>query len=384
MAAEKLYYKDVYQRKFHAKVVQCRPGKKGYEVALDQTVFYPEGGGQPYDTGTLGKAKVLEVHSKDGEVWHDTDCPLEVGSQVEGNIDWDRRFDLMQQHSGEHLVSGLIHEKYGYDNVGFHMGTDRITIDFNGIVPEEDLPKLEEKINEVIWENIQTRVLYPTEEELKQLCYRSKKELSGWVRLVEFPGTDLCACCGLHVTYTGEIGMVKLLSVQKFREGVRMEMISGKRVLDYLNEISEQNHQISVQLSAKPGETAAAVRRLAEENFRLRGRVMDMEAEAFEQEARRRLAAGDVLLFEKGMEADSVRRLATAVMETCQGRCAVYSDSGDGSFKYAIGEKGGDLRELVRQMNQALNGRGGGKPFFVQGNVKASRNEIEEFWRQRK
>lgn len=316
MAAEKLYYKDVYQRKFHAKVVQCRPGKKGYEVALDQTAFYPEGGGQPYDTGTLGKAKVLEVHSKDGEVWHDTDCPLEVGSQVEGNIDWDRRFDLMQQHSGEHLVSGLIHEKYGYDNVGFHMGTDRITIDFNGIVPEEDLPKLEEKINEVIWENIQTRVLYPTEEELKQLCYRSKKELSGWVRLVEFPGTDLCACCGLHVTYTGEIGMVKLLSVQKFREGVRMEMISGKRVLDYLNEISEQNHQISVQLSAKPGETAAAVRRLAEENFRLRGRVMDMEAEAFEQEARRRLAAGDVLLFEKGMEADSVRRLATAVMET--------------------------------------------------------------------
>ena len=223
-------------------------------------------------------------------------------------------------------------------------------------------------------------ITYPSPEELKELPYRSKKELTGKIRIVRFPGSDLCACCGTHVTHTGEIGMVKLLSVVKFREGVRMEMISGRRVLDYLNMVNEQNHRVSVCLSAKPTQTAAAVERLAEENFRLKGQVNRMEEKVFAGEAARCAGAGDVLLFQEGLEADSVRRLADAVMQSCGGRCAVFSRNPDGSYKYAMGQTDGDLRQLTKDMNQALQGRGGGKPNFVQGSVQAGEKEIRNFF----
>lgn len=382
MTTEKLYYKDTYQKEFTAAVLDCREHKKGYQILLSATAFFPEGGGQPYDTGTLGGAKVLEVHEKNDEIWHYTDKPLAVGSQVNGKIDWERRFDFMQQHSGEHIVSGLIHAKYGCDNVGFHLGSDVVTIDFNCEIDESDLPELEAKANEVIWQNQKTHIFYPTPDELKALTYRSKKELTGSVQIVEFPGADICACCGTHVARSGEIGMVKLLSAEKFRSGVRMEMISGRRVLDYLNMVREQNQKTSVLLSAKPDKTADAVQRLFDENHRLKGRVLTMEEKLFAQEAGRLAGAGNVLLFEKGLEADSVRKLAVAVMESCGGRCAVFSDNGDGTFKYALGEKDGDLRVFIKEMNQALNGRGGGKPFFAQGSVQAQEEEIREFFMQ--
>ncbi|MCD7883594.1 MAG: alanyl-tRNA editing protein [Lachnospiraceae bacterium] len=426
MKTERLFYQDAYTKEFTAAVLDCREGKKGFEIVLSATAFYPEGGGQPYDTGilqpiveishtvsapesdaaarmqaeedanadaeiqtmTAGPLKteesaivhVLEVHEKNGELIHYTDAPLAAGTTVCGKIDWARRFDLMQQHSGEHIVSGLVHAAYGYDNVGFHMGSDVITIDFNGELDMAALGEIEEKTNEVIWQNQETHIFYPSAEELKKLPYRSKKELTGEVRIVEFPNADMCACCGLHVARAGEIGMVKLLSVVKFREGVRVEMISGKRVLDYLNMVNEQNHQISVLLSAKPAQTAEAVMRSMDENYRLKGRVTALEEKLFAQEAERLAGTGDALLLEKEMDSESVRKLAVAVMETCGGRCAVFSDNGDGTFKYAVGEKGGDLRTLVKALNQTLNGRGGGKPFFVQGSVKTDAGAIRDFW----
>lgn len=380
MRTEKLYYTDTYQKSFTATVLDCREHKKGFQIVLSATAFFPEGGGQPYDTGVIGDAKVLEVHEKNNEILHYTDKPLTVGSQVEGTIDWERRFDFMQQHSGEHIVSGLIHEKYGCDNVGFHLGSDVVTIDFNCEIDEEGMQEIEAKANSIIWQNGKTHIFYPTPEELKTLTYRSKKELTGSVQIVEFPGADICACCGTHVAQTGEIGMVKLLSVEKFRDGVRMEMISGRRVLNYLNMIREQNQKISVLLSAKPDRTAAAVQRLSDENHRLKGQMLAMEEKLFTQEAERLAGAGNVLLFEKGLESDSVRKLAVAVMESCGGRCAVFSDNSDGTFKYALGETDGDLRALVKEMNQALNGRGGGKPFFAQGSVQASEEEIRNFF----
>ncbi len=382
MPTEKLYYQDVFMREFQGTVTRCEAGKEGFQVSLDRTAFYPEGGGQPWDTGTLGEAQVREVHEKEGEIWHNTDRPLAVGSTVTGRIDWERRFDLMQQHSGEHLVSGLVHARFGCDNVGFHMGADRITMDFNRELSWQELAEIEAEANRRVWEDRETRILYPDEEVLGRLSYRSKKELSGWVRLVEFPGTDLCACCGLHVARTGQIGMIKLLSVQKFREGVRVEMVSGGRALAYCRALEEQNHRISVQLSAKPGETAAAVARLGEENFALRGRVMGLEERLFSQKAEECRNAGDVLLFEEGLEPEGVRKLAAAVMETCGGLCAVFSGSDGSGYKYALGEKGGDLRELCQALNRQLSGRGGGKPFFVQGSAMASQSEIQAFWLQ--
>ena len=376
----KLYYEDVYKKEFAARVLDCREGKKGYEVILDQTAFYPEGGGQPSDTGVLGNTKVKDVREKDGELIHYTDAPLEVGAEVIGRIDWKRRFDLMQQHSGEHIVSGLVHEIFGYDNVGFHMGSDVITIDFSGMLDEGQMAEIEARTNEIIWENKAVEIFYPTEEELNELEYRSKKELSGWVRIVRFPGADTCACCGTHVTHTGEIGMVKLLSVVKFHEGVRVEMLSGKRVLDYLNMVNEQNHQISVKLSAKADKTAAAVTRLQDENFALKGRMHILEEEFIAGEAAKCAGKEDVLLFQEGMEAGGVQKLTDAILQVCKGRCAVFSRNTDGSYKYAMGEKDGDLRQLTKDMNAALNGRGGGKPFFVQGSVLASEKEIRAFF----
>ena len=378
----KLYYEDVYQKEFAAEVLECRETDRGYEVVLDQTAFYPEGGGQPCDLGTLNGISVVDVQEKGSEIVHYTEKPLETGSKVTGKIDWARRFDLMQQHSGEHIVSGLVHEAYGYDNVGFHMSSDVITVDFSGVLTETQLAEIEAETNQKIWENTPVEIFYPSKEELEKLSYRSKKELTGQVRLVRFPGSDLCACCGTHVTHTGEIGAVKILSVENFHEGIRMTMICGKRVIDYLNMIDDQNHQISVKLSAKTGETAAAVARLQDENFRLRGKVSHMVDELCVTEAKRWEDAGSVLLFHDGLEADQVRRMADAVMQTCSGCCAVFSKGEDGSYKYAMGELNGDLRQFTKEMNAALNGRGGGKSFFVQGSVKASEEEIRGFFRQ--
>lgn len=380
MGTRRLYYENVYIKEFDAKVLQCREGKNGYEIILDESAFYPEGGGQPCDTGSLGDAEVKDVQEKDGELIHYTDKALEEGAKVHGKINWERRFDLMQQHSGEHMVSGLIHERYGYNNVGFHMGSDVITIDFSGVLDEEQLQEIEDRVNEKIWENAPVQITYPSGEELENIPYRSKKELTGQVRIVEFPGTDICACCGTHVTHTGEIGAVKFLSVVKFRQGVRVEMISGKRVIDYFSKIAKENSKVSVLLSAKPQETSKAVERLREENFRLKGKILDMEEEIFKAEAEKWEGAGSVLIFKKNMEADSVRKLTDAVMQTCCGCCAVFSDNGDGTYKYAMGEKDGNLREFTKEMNQALNGRGGGKPFFVQGSVSASEEEIRKFF----
>lgn len=378
----KLYYEDVYIKEFIARVLECRECKKGYEIVLDQTAFYPEGGGQPCDLGTLDTVEVLDVQEKAGEIIHYTKEAIEPGKEVTGKIDWDRRFDLMQQHSGEHIVSGLVHEAYGYNNVGFHMGSDVITVDLSGMLNEAQLAEIEAETNRKIWENSPVEIIYPEREELDKLDYRSKKELTGQVRLVRFPGSDLCACCGTHVTHTGEIGAVKLLTVENFHEGIRLTMICGKRVMDYLNMVNDQNRQISVQLSAKIGETAAAVARLQDENFRLKGQLSHMFNELCTAEAQKWEGAGSVLLFYDGLEADQVRRMTDAVMQKCSGCCAVFSSNGDGSYKYAIGELNGDLRQFTKEMNAALNGRGGGKPFFVQGSVKAAEEEIRQFFRQ--
>ena len=353
---EKLFELDPYLTHFTACVQSCVQSRKGWDVVLDQTAFYPEGGGQPYDLGTLGGASILEVHEREGRVVHTCDRPLEPGSQVEGDIDWSRRFDLMQHHSGEHIVSGIAHARYGCENVGFHMGSDVITIDLSVELTQEQI------------------------QELEVLEYRSKKALTGRVRIVSFPGADTCACCGTHVSSSGQVGLVKLLSCQKFRSGVRIELVCGKRALDHLSRVWEQNHQISNLLSAKTGETAGAVARLLEENQALKGRLSAMEDARFAALAGQYRDAGDLLLFEEGLSPDGLRRLAAAVLETCGGRCACFSGQDGSGYRYAIGQVGGDLRELTRALNQALSGRGGGKPGFVQGSVQAEQTAIRDFF----
>ena len=384
---EKLYEQDAFLVKFEANVLSCEKGKKGFDIVLDRTAFYPEGGGQPWDTGVLGtagtqdKVKVLEVHSREGEIVHTCNHPLEPGTAVTGVIDWDRRFDLMQQHSGEHVVSGLAHALWGCENVGFHMGAEVVTIDFDRPLTEEQFATLEQTANWHLWQvNLPVNITYPSPQELERIRYRSKKELTGQVRIVEFPGADCCACCGTHVNYPAQVGLVKLLSMQKFREGVRIELVCGGRALQYLSRAMEQNAQVSHLLSAKVFETGAAVGRLLEENTALKSRLLSLEESRFTALAQRYAGAGDVVLFEEGLSSDSSRRLCDAVLHTCGGRCACFSGTDGAGYKYAIGQRDGDLRTFVKELNQALNGRGGGKPDFVQGSVQASRRDIQAFF----
>lgn len=381
---KKLYYDDPFLRAFTARVVSCaETGKGGYAVVLDATAFYPEGGGQGADHGTLKDGRsvvnVLDVHEKDGVVTHLCDAPLPVGAEVTGEIDWARRFDHMQQHSGEHICSGLICERFHCDNVGFHLGAETVTIDFNADVAWEELLELERRANEYIWENHIVETAFYRGAALEAIDYRSKKPLDGDVRIVTFPGADRCACCGTHVLRSGQVGLVKFLSCQKFRGGVRIELLCGGRAYRHLAAVWEQNLRVAQSLSAKPVESAAAVARMEAELGALKLRASKLEGQVFAQAAARLAGEGDVLLFEEELPSDSVRRLCDAVMNTCGGRCAVFAGA-DGAWRYAVGQADGDVRELTKSLNAALHGRGGGKPFFTQGSASCTKAEIEAFF----
>ena len=352
MSTEKLYYLDSHMREFTAVVLSCTESKHGYDIVLDRTVFYPEGGGQPGDRGVLGGVAVTDTHERGGDVVHYCAAPLEVGSAVTGVINWGWRFDQMQHHSGEHILSGLIHAAYGYDNVGFHMGHDAVTIDFSGMIPEGDLAELERRTNEIIWRNEEVRILWPDADELAKLP---------------------------HVKRTGEIGLVKILSCVKFHDGVRMEILAGRRAMEYLTKTFDQNKRVSGLLSAKPMETAAAAAKLLQDANDTKYQLTQLEDKLFRQQAAQYADAGDVLLFEEGLKPDSLRRLTDAILRICGGRAAVFSKSADG-YQYAMGQETGDLRAFTKDMNAKLNGRGGGKPGFVQGSVRATLEEIEDFF----
>ena len=379
METKELYYDNPFLRRFAAVVTSCEEAKGGWAVTLDQTAFYPEGGGQPYDTGTLGGAQVREVREKDGVIVHLCDAPLAAGAAVEGTIDWVRRFDHMQQHSGEHICSGLICARFHCDNVGFHMGADAVTIDFNADIPWEALLEIEAEANRYIYEDHPIDIRLCRGAALDAIDYRSKKPLAGDVRIVSFPGADCCACCGTHVASSGQVGLVKFLSVQKFRAGVRIELLCGGRALRYLSACWEQDVRVAQALSVKPAASFAAVERLLGELSALKLRCARLEEAAFAQIAAQYEGKGDVLLFEDEMNGDSVRRLCDAVANACGGRCAVFAGAGN-TWKYAISQADGDLRALTKALNAALCGRGGGKPNFVQGSVNAARAAIEEFF----
>lgn len=379
METRKLYYEDSHLREFSATVLSCEQVKKGWEVILDATAFYPEGGGQACDLGTLGNVRVLDVQERGETVIHLCDSPLTVGQTVEGRIDWNRRFDQMQQHSGEHILSGLLNARFGCHNVGFHVGSGIMEVDFDVPMTLEEVLEVERQANEAVWANLPIRCWYPSEEELPTVGYRTKKELPWPVRIVEVPGFDKCACCGVHVKRTGEIGMIKVLSVSKFHQGVRIQMLCGGRAYDHLNKAYEQNRLVSQAFSAKVLETGAAAQRMNEtlnaEKFRANG----LEKQLFAEIAKSYVNHGSVLLFRVDLTPTGVRDLAEAIANVCGGTAAVFSGA-DGHYNACIVNKNGDVKELGAAMNKALNGRGGGKPGFFQGSVKATEAEIRAFF----
>ena len=380
METEKLYYTDPFLTTFTAKVLSCEAGKGGYLVTLDRTAFYPEGGGQPADHGTLNGIAVTDVHEKDGVVIHTVEKAVEIGENVTGSIDWARRFDHMQQHSGEHILSGILCRDYHCDNVGFHLGADTVTIDYNTDISWEEALAAEYQANQVIWADAPVEITYPSPAELEQLDYRSKKALTGKVRIVTFPEADCCACCGTHVLRAGQVGIIKVLSCQKFRSGVRMEILCGERAWRYLSGTYDQAHAVGQHLSVKPLEAAAAVERLTEELTAAKARMAELEGEVFSHKAHEYCGKGDVVLVEPPLRPDGVRRLADAVAKECGGLAAVFAGE-DGRYNYAlVRADGADIAPLVKSMNAALTGRGGGRSGFAQGSVQTDADTIHAFF----
>ena len=379
METRKIYYENCMLREFNARVLDCREENGRYRVLLDATAFYPEGGGQACDIGALADARVLDVQELEGEIVHFCDRPLTVGAEVAGVIDWQRRFDLMQQHTGEHIVSGIVNRKFGYHNVGFHMGSDVVTIDFDGELSLEELHKIEEEANRVVWEDLPVNCVVPSEAELPHIPYRTKRALPWPVRIVSVPGVDSCACCGVHVKTTGQVGLIKLYSCVKFHQGVRIEMSCGQRAYNYVNQILEQNRRISHLLSAKMPETAQAVEALQKslqgEKFRsvaLQNRLFDAIAEGY-----RHIAFP--LHFEEGLSGGALRELAERIEKICGGAIVCTGNDESGYTVCVVGE---DARGVGTRAAQALCGRGGGKQYAWQGQLRATRAQIEAYFSQ--
>lgn len=378
---EKLFYNDVRKAEFEATVVSCVKNKDRYEVVLDGTYFYPEGGGQPADHGKIDDANVFDVHDKDNEVVHYCDKEVECGKKVKAWVDMERRHRLMQQHSGEHIVSGLIHKHFGYDNVGFHMGSDCITIDFNGPLTSDDLKLVEKEANEAIYRNFDTNIFYPSPEELEKLEYRSKKALEGDVRIVNFKDCDTCACCGLHVVKSGEIGIIKITGSQNYKGGTRVTMLAGKQAREDYAVKDSIVHGISNLLSAKPYETKEAVERLMKERNEIKEQLVAAKKQIFE--LKRDSVKDDeicAVFFEENMEPFELRLFTEMLLEKVPS-AAVFSGNDEEGYKYAVGSTKTDMSAFIKEANKALGGRGGGRGNIMQGAFTASRDETERYIR---
>lgn len=376
---EKLYYTDSHIHEFSARVLSCEKAKKGFAVVLDKTAFFPEGGGQPADTGLIGPAAVRDVQEQNGEILHYTDQALTPGQEYACALDWEQRLCRMQNHSGEHIVSGITHKLYGFDNVGFHMGAECMTIDFSGELSWEQLTEIETLANQAVRDDIPVTASFPAPEELSHMEYRSKLELTHDVRIVEIPGVDRCACCAPHVKRTGEIGLIKLLSAERHRGGVRIELVCGMDALRECRLMQKNVTAISGLLSARRAKSAAAVERVLAEQARLKERVAELsmalaqlKAESFSY------TEGNICVFDNVLDEVALRELVNLLVEKCGGMAGAFSGSDETGYLYIIGSKNINLRERSREINAAINGKGGGTPEMIRGRAATTAEKIQK------
>lgn len=376
---EKLYYLTDYISQFNAVCISCEKENDHFKVVLDKTAFFPEGGGQRSDIGKIGDADVFDVREDKGEIYHYSDLPLNEGEEYGCFIDWKLRFKRMQHHSGEHIVSGIVHSLYGYDNVGFHMDDTYVTVDFNGELTREQLDEIEDLANKAIYSNYNIKCYFPEESELSSLDYRSKLELTENVRLVEIENTDLCACCAPHVNKTGEIGIIKILDFMRHRGGVRIVMKSGSdALLDYRNKYKSV-YDVSGLLSAKQDEISRAVERLLSEADSINRDFYSFRLSVANGEKSRMITKGDVIYgIVSGFDADMMRELANFGAENSP-LSLVFSGSDEEGYSYIACSKSLDMKTLGRVLNESLSGRGGGRDTMLQGKCAASKETILNF-----
>ena len=380
---EKLFYEDGYLKEFRGTVLSCTKDQKEgqYKVVLDRSTFFPEGGGQYGDTGWLDDVEVLDTQEKDGVIWHRTNAPLTEGQEITGKLNWEQRFDKMQQHTGEHIVSGIVHKWFGYNNVGFHLGDEVCTMDFDGEISREQLEKIEWEANRAVVENVEVLVSYPSQKELESLEYRSKIEIEGQVRIVRIGDVDMCACCAPHVSRTGEVGMIKVISCDRHRGGCRMTIQCGDRALEDYRKKQEGVTAVSVALSAPPEKVGDAVLHMKEQMDQIRMKLNQMQASYLAGKLEE-IKADDkfVCLFEEELDNIAVRNFVNDACERCQGICAAFVGTDETGYRYIIGSSSTDVREFAKKLNEAFSGKGGGKPEMVQGSLKGSRSDIEKLF----
>ena len=375
---DRLFDEDSHIRTFTARVLACTSDGGRFRVELDRTAFFPEGGGQRGDRGTLGGAAVLDTQETERVIFHITDAPLAVGSEVTGEIDWELRFANMQGHSAEHIISGIVHSLFGYSNVGFHIG-EQVTMDFDGELTDDDITRIEAMANDAVYDDRVITARYPSAEELAALEYRSKLELTENVRIVTVEGIDSCACCAPHVAHTGEIGVIKITDAMRHRGGMRLFMLAGRAAYRDYAAKSRSAAELSAMLSAKRDELPAAVSRVmsalddarrqlaAAELTRVRARAAALPA-----------AEGSVCIFEDSADPNVLRELCNLAAEK-SAAAAVFSGT-DGDYRYVIGSSRIDLRAAAKTVNAAINGRGGGSSSMIQGSCTASSEAIRAFF----
>ncbi len=377
----KLYYLDSFAVDFEATVLKCEKitNSNLYELVLDQTLFYPEGGGQPCDRGNINGIAVTDVKDRDNEIIHYVAVPMETGSRVKGKIDFDHRLDMMQQHTGEHIISGLINKKFGFDNVGFHIGSDFVTLDFNGVLSEKDLENIENAANTAIYENQPITAQIYSHNEIGSIEYRSKKEITGDIRIVRVGNCDTCACCGTHLPSTGSVGIIKLINSQNHKGGTRVFMLAGKRAL---NDYKIKNGiilSLSAKTSSKPYDTEKAIDKILDDLNGLRLSENTLKSKLIGYKIKEITQGTEkICIFEESMSPVDLRKFCTDLCEKVKYALVLSGDDENG-YKYAFGCAEGNIKDLGKKLNSELNGKGGGSDKLIQGTLTSKANEIKKF-----
>ncbi len=376
---KKLYETDSYIKAFDAKVLSCDHKDGYYYIVLDQTAFFAEGGGQAADTGFINDASVLDVQLENDTVVHKTDKPLVVGESVTCELDWELRFERMQSHAGEHIVSGIINSMFGFNNVGFHMSDSTVVMDVDGALTQADIEQVELEANRAVYLNKAIYAHYPTAEELKTVKYRSKLDFDEGVRLITIEDYDCCACCAPHPSRTGEIGVIKVIDFYPNRSGTRIELVCGINAFkDYcalhnsnkaiMNLLSAPRDQV-YDLALKEHESLTAARN---ENKALSERLTFAELEKLE-------IGNSVCAFASGASYDALRYCANALNSDEIDYCCIFSNMGSGDYSYVISSTSQNIQPFIKELHAAFNGKGGGKPNYAQGKITAAKSELISF-----
>lgn len=375
----KLYENDSYIKEFDATVLSCEKCKKGYLTVLDKTAFFPEGGGQQADTGTINDAKITDVQIKDEVITHLTDKKFSVGDTVSCKIDWDTRFARMQNHSGEHLISGIIHSLFSYDNLGFHMSEKTFTLDPSGILTDEDIKKVELLCNKAIYENRKITVSYPSENEIDSIDYRSKLDLKDGVRLVSIENYDTCACCAPHVSRTGEIGIVKIIDYIQYKGGMRLTAVCGINAFSDYSTLHDENKELMHLLSASRDKVLEFVKKDHEQIGALKAQINSLKQQLALAQLETVKINETLCGFTKGASFDDMRRLVNENLSNAE-TLAFFSENEDSSYSYVVASENTDVRDLVKSLNEKFSGKGGGRPTYAQGKIDANINDIKSFF----